>query len=70
MIEGLVGALNPPASIHVKATKHDLLDPDRAAELWVDVDGQDLLLGYLGAVSAAGLERFELRSPPPGRPQT
>jgi phenylalanyl-tRNA synthetase beta chain len=63
VIEGLVAALNPAATITVRATKHDLLDPDRSAELWVQSNGQDLLLGYLGAVSAAGLERFELRSP-------
>jgi phenylalanyl-tRNA synthetase beta chain len=63
VIEGMVGALNPAASIHVKATRHDLLDAHRSAELWISVDGQDQLLGFLGAVSAAGLERFELRSP-------
>jgi phenylalanyl-tRNA synthetase beta chain len=63
VIEGLVATLNPAAVLSVRETNQDLLDADRSAELWVTLDGSDLLLGYLGAVSAAGLERFELRAP-------
>ncbi|MEX2112804.1 MAG: phenylalanine--tRNA ligase subunit beta, partial [Pirellulales bacterium] len=62
-IETLVATLNPAATISVRATRQDLLDADRSAELWAHVDRRELLLGYLGAVSAAGLAQFELRGP-------
>ncbi len=54
VIEGLVDTLNPAAVIDVRATKQELLDADRSAELWATLNGRELLLGYLGAVSAPG----------------
>ncbi|HEV3136945.1 MAG TPA: phenylalanine--tRNA ligase subunit beta [Pirellulales bacterium] len=64
LIEGAVATLNPAAQLEVRRTRHDLLDPQRAAELRVRVgDARDLLLGYLGEVAPDGLKRFELRSP-------
>ena len=51
----------------MRPTEHPLLDARRSAELRVRLPGDDAddeeLLGYLGEVSAAGLEQFELRSP-------
>jgi phenylalanyl-tRNA synthetase beta chain len=62
VIEGLLAALNPAARLVVRPTSQELLDRERSAELLVNVgDSRDLLLGYLGEVGHAGLERFELR---------
>lgn len=62
LIAGLVAGFNERAEIEVRPTKQELLDPQRSAELRVRVgDGKDLLLGYLGEVSASGQKRFELR---------
>jgi phenylalanyl-tRNA synthetase beta chain len=62
VIEGVLVALNPAAELLVRPTQHKLLDGQQAAELWVRVAaGDELLLGYLGQVSANGLQQFELR---------
>jgi phenylalanyl-tRNA synthetase beta chain len=62
VIEGLLASLNPAAKLLVRPTAQELLDPLRSAELLVSAgENRDLLLGYLGEVSRAGLERFELR---------
>jgi phenylalanyl-tRNA synthetase beta chain len=64
VVEGLLGALDPAATLAVRATRQALLDKARSAELWVrDRSGRELPLGYLGEVSARGLEQFELREP-------
>jgi phenylalanyl-tRNA synthetase beta chain len=64
LVEGIVAALNPAAQLEARPTRHELLDPQRAAELCVHVgDGRDSLLGYLGEVAPDALKRFELRSP-------
>ncbi len=63
-IESLLAVLNPAAVVEVRPTRHELLDNARSAELRVRTDSSgELVLGYLGEVSAAGLARFELRSP-------
>jgi phenylalanyl-tRNA synthetase beta chain len=62
VVEGLLAALNPKAEITVRPTRQELLDGQRSAELWARArSGQEMLLGYLGQVTAGGLKRFELR---------
>jgi phenylalanyl-tRNA synthetase beta chain len=62
VIEGLLATLDPAATLEVRATRQELLDGNRSAELRVHRGAaRDLLLGYLGEVSGAGLKRFELR---------
>ncbi len=64
VIEGLIAALDPAVTLSVRPMRQDLLDAARSAELWVHGPrGGELLLGYLGEVSAKGLERFDLRAP-------
>jgi phenylalanyl-tRNA synthetase beta chain len=62
VIEGLLAALNPAVELDVRSTRQELLDAQRSAELRVQAGAtRDLLLGYLGQVTSAGLKRFELR---------
>ncbi len=62
VIEGLLAALDPTATLEVRATRQELLDAQRSAELHVrSAAAGELPLGYLGEVSPAALKRFELR---------
>ena len=61
VIEGMIAALDPQAELAAGPTIQALLDEQRSAELFVERDGQRLLLGYLGEVSSAGLKQFDLR---------
>jgi phenylalanyl-tRNA synthetase beta chain len=62
VVESLLVALNPAAELEIRPARHELLDGQKSAELRVHVAGQrEVLLGYLGEVTGAGLERFELR---------
>jgi phenylalanyl-tRNA synthetase beta chain len=62
IVEGLVAALNPLAEVVATSTKHGLLNERRSAELKVRVaGGEELILGYLGEVSASGQKLFDLR---------
>ena len=59
VIEALVAAIQPAATLTVRDTSCDLLDATHSAELWI----HDQLAGYFGHVSEAGLKRFSLRAP-------
>jgi len=59
VVEAVVAAMNPAICLDVADTSLPLLDPAKSCEL--SVDGQ--LLGYLGAVTEAGLKQFGLRTP-------
>ena len=62
VIEGLLGALNPAIELEIRPTRQELLDPRRSAELRLrhgDADG--LLLGFVGELTTASLDRFDLR---------
>jgi phenylalanyl-tRNA synthetase beta chain len=63
VVEAIVAALNPSARVEARSTRQPLLDAQRSAELWVSRGAANpALLGYLGEVSEAGRERFELRA--------
>jgi phenylalanyl-tRNA synthetase beta chain len=62
-IEGLIAVLHPAAVLTARPSRQPLFDSQRSVELRVQKpDGDELLLGYLGEMSAAGLERFDLRA--------
>lgn len=62
VIETIVAALNPKAALTVSPTRHDLLDGEKSCEMRLSCgEVQNVLLGYVGEVSAAGLKQFELR---------
>ncbi|MEX0675705.1 MAG: phenylalanine--tRNA ligase subunit beta [Pirellulales bacterium] len=62
-IAALLAALNPRAELEARPTRQELLDERRSAELHVRrPDGSDLVLGYLGEVTRAAVNRFELRA--------
>ncbi len=64
VLQGLLLALNHSARLEVRPTQQPLFAAGRGAELRVSTSAaRDLLLGYLGEVSDAGLQSFELRSP-------
>jgi phenylalanyl-tRNA synthetase beta chain len=46
----------------VRPTQQKLLDERRSGELTVALAGESLLLGYLGEVTGAALDQFDLRS--------
>ncbi|MBN1854222.1 MAG: phenylalanine--tRNA ligase subunit beta [Pirellulales bacterium] len=60
VLEAIVQAVAPLADLHVTATTAwDFLESAQCSEIRLG----DQLLGYLGQVSAQGLDRFELRNP-------
>jgi len=62
VIEALVVALDPTATVEARATRQPLLDVGRSAELFVHTANErDVQLGYLGELSASGLKAFDLR---------
>jgi len=62
VVEGVLAALNPAAELLARPTQQELFDAQQSAELWVrDAADDELLLGYLGQVSANALKQFELR---------
>jgi phenylalanyl-tRNA synthetase beta chain len=62
VIEGLLGALGAAAELDARPAPQPLLNAERSVELRARrADGSELLLGYLGEVSASGLKQFELR---------
>lgn len=58
VVESLVRRINPDCQIHVKEFEHPLLDVNHSVEIMVG----DQVLGYMGAVSAAGLKQFKIRT--------
>lgn len=63
LIEALVAALNPAATLLAEPTRQPLLDAERSCRLslaWGEGPAQ--VLGFLGEVSDAGLRQFELRA--------
>jgi phenylalanyl-tRNA synthetase beta chain len=59
ILEVVTECLNPAAKLEVADFQHELLSADRACELRLDGER----FGFLGELSPAGLERFELRRP-------
>jgi len=58
----LLAALNQRAELEVRPRRQGLLDERESVELRVHAGAtRDLLLGFLGTVSASGLKRFDLR---------
>ncbi len=57
VIEAIIRSLDPRLVLEAVDTRHDLLDPACCCKL--QLAGQTL--GFLGAVCAAGLDRFDLR---------
>lgn len=62
VIEALVAMLNPAVQVQARSCPRVALLDEKSAQLWLVRPGsEDLLLGYLGEVSSAGLKQFELR---------
>jgi phenylalanyl-tRNA synthetase beta chain len=62
IVEALCQALDPAAELIARPTSQPLLDAEKSCGLRLSCGNQqDLLLGYLGEVSASGLKTFELR---------
>lgn len=62
IVEAIVAALNPAATLSVQPANHSLLDGEKSGEIRISHGGiRNELLGYLGEVSTAGLKTFELR---------
>jgi len=59
ILESVVARLNPAAALEVVDFRHELFTPARACEL--RLDGQRF--GFLGEISAAARQQFELRGP-------
>ncbi|MEM6329892.1 MAG: phenylalanine--tRNA ligase subunit beta [Planctomycetota bacterium] len=74
VVEALVAAIAPGATLRVEEARHELLDAARSCTLRLagpgphgdgdgDADGDAPLLGVLGELSGAGRQRFDLRGP-------
>ena len=62
--ETLVASLCPKGVLEIRPTNRKLFETGHAAELFIRChDRPAQLLGYLGEVSSAGREEFQLRSP-------
>ncbi len=59
VLEAVVANLNPRARVEARLATCGLLDVNRRCELWLEGS----LWGFLGAVDAAGKQRFDLRGP-------